>query len=249
MTILCYHSVDPCWSSPLAITPEAFERQCAWLTRHRTVVPLHVALERMNGKGLLPRGMVALTFDDGFLELRDHVFPTLERHGLPATVFLVAATLTAEGHPVDWVDTAPDWQLQTLQTDHVLEAKERGFEFASHSWTHRTLPDLDADDCLTDLRDSRVFLEDLLGHPVPYLAYPRGRHDEMVRQATERAGYSHGLALPETPEESGPYAVPRAGIFPGNGDRVLRAKTSRRYQAFRQSPVYPAVRSALRRGR
>ncbi len=248
MTILCYHSVDPCWSSPLAVTPEEFEWQCAWLKRHRTVVPLDVALDRMDAKGLLPRGTVALTFDDGFLELRDHVFATLERHGLPATVFLVAATLTTEGHAVDWVDTAPSWPLQTLSRDHVLEARDRGFAFASHSWSHRTLPDLEVDDCVADLRDSRVFLEDLLHHPVPYLAYPRGRHDAKVREATARAGYSHGLALPETPETPGAYAVPRAGVFPGNSERVLRAKTSRRYQAFRQSPIYPAVRSALRRG-
>ncbi len=249
MTILCYHSVDPCWTSPLAVTPEEFERQCAWLARHRTVVPLDVALDHMDARGLLPRGMVALTFDDGFLELRENVFPILERHGLPATTFLVAATLTDEGHRVDWVDTAPTWQLRTLTSDHVLEARERGFAFASHSWTHRTLPDLEADDCLDDLRESRVFLEDLLEQPVPYLAYPRGKHDAMVRDATERAGYSHGLALPEAPEAPGPYAVPRAGVFPGNSEKVLRAKTSRRYQVFRQSPIYPAVRSALRRDR
>lgn len=248
MTILCYHAVDPCWESPLAVTPALFEQQCAWLARHRTVVPLSAAIEKMTADGRLPQGMVALTFDDGFLQLREHVFPTLERHGLPATVFLVAATLTSEGHPVDWVDTPPSWELETLTTDHVAEAMDRGFEFASHTWTHRTLPDLDPEDCERDLRDSRIFLEDLLGHPVPYVAYPRGRHNAMVRRTTERAGYSHGLALPETREEPGPYAVPRAGIFPGNNGAVLRAKTSRRYQAFRQSQVYPAVRSLLRRG-
>ena len=247
MTILCYHAVDPCWESPLAVTPELFAEQCAWLARHRTVVPLDVALERMSPSGRLPRGMVSLTFDDGFLQLVDHVFPVLERHRLPATVFLVAATLTSEGHPVDWVDTAPSWQLETLDSDHVREAQDRGFDFASHTWSHRTLPELDPDDCLEDLRDSRVFLEDLLGHPVPYLAYPRGRHDEMVRRMTQRAGYSHGLALPEGPETPGPYAVPRAGIFPGNGPRVLRGKTNRHYHALRQSQVFPAVRAALRR--
>ena len=247
MTILCYHAVDPSWESPLALRPEEFAAQCIWLARHRTVVPLEVAIARMTPQGRLPRGMVALTFDDGLQQLSDHVFPVLERHRLPATVFLVAATLTADGQAVDWVDSPPVWPLKTLGVDHVLEARDQGFAFASHSWSHRTLPDLTQQECRQDLTDSRELLEDLLRQPVRYLAYPRGQHDAMVRAAARRAGYTNGLALPEGPEEPGPYAVPRAGVFPGNGTAVLRAKTSRHYQVLRQSRAYPWVRATLRR--
>src|SRR6478609_6517476 len=100
MSILCYHAVDPTWRSPLAVTPEVFERHCAWLARARTVVPLDVALKRLDRRGRPARGIVALTFDDGFAQLHTHVFPTLARFRLPATVFVVAATLTDQGHPV-----------------------------------------------------------------------------------------------------------------------------------------------------
>ncbi len=34
MSVLCYHAVDPGWSSPLAVTPEDFEVQLAWLAPH-----------------------------------------------------------------------------------------------------------------------------------------------------------------------------------------------------------------------
>lgn len=247
MTILCYHAVDPIWESPLALRPDEFASHCAWLARHRTVVPLEIALARMTPDGRLPRGMVALTFDDGLLQLASHVFPVLSRHRFPATVFLVAGTLTSDAPRVDWVDTPPAWPLQTLRLDQVLEAKDRGFVFASHSWSHRTLPDLTPWECRQDLIDSRELLEDVLGQPVHYVAYPRGRHDAKVRAAARQAGYTHGLALPEGPEEPGPYAVPRAGVFPRNGTAVLRAKTSRRYNAFRQSRVYPWVRTMVRR--
>jgi peptidoglycan/xylan/chitin deacetylase (PgdA/CDA1 family) len=246
MSILCYHAVDPCWQSPLAVTPEAFESHCAWLARHRSVVPLEVALARMDPRGRLPRGMVALTFDDGFAQLADLVFPALARHGLPATVFLVAATLTEQGHPVDWVDTPPDWQLRTLTSDQVLAARAEGIAFQSHSWAHRTLSELDESQCETDLRESRTLLEDLLHEPVDLLAYPRGRHDASVRRATQAAGFRFGLALPEGREEAGRYAVPRVGVFPGNGDAALRLKTHRRYLAVRRSRLFPAVRAVGR---
>lgn len=246
MSILCYHAVDPCWQSPLAVTPELFESHCRWLARHRTVVPLRVALERMDARGRLPRGMVALTFDDGFAQLDELVFPALARHGLPATVFVVTATLTEQGHPVDWVDTPPSWELETLDVDQVLEAQRDGVEFESHSWAHRTLTELDEDECRADLQESRTVLEDLLRTPVDILAYPRGRHDAMVRDATAAAGFEYGLALPETREQPGPYAVPRAGVFPGNGDTAMRLKTQRRYHQLRQSRVFPAVRAVGR---
>lgn len=247
MSVLCYHAVDPTWTSPLSVTPEAFDEHCAWLAKARDVVPLDVAVQAMDRRGRLPRGMVALTFDDGFLQLRDHVFPALARHGLPATVFLVAATLTEEGQAVDWVDTPPPWELQTLDLADVRAAQHDGIRFASHSWSHHTLPDLDEDTLLTDLRRSREFLEDVLHEPVGELAYPRGQHSETVRRTAAAAGYAHSWSLPESREVVGPHALPRVGVFPGNGLMTLRGKTQPAYLPVRHSPVFPALRRLARR--
>lgn len=243
MSILCYHAVDPSWESPLAVSPQVFVSHCEWLARHRHVVPLSVALERMNRRGRLPRGMVALTFDDGFAQLDELVFPVLAKYRLPATVFLVAATLTEQGHPVDWVDTAPDWELQTLTLDEVLDTQGDLIEFESHSWSHLSLTDLGEEECRKDLAQSRVLLEDVLGKRVDLLAYPRGLHDAKVRRATEAAGYRHGIALPISRETPGPFAVPRVGIYPWNGSRALRLKTGEGFHRVRQNRLFPKVRA------
>ena len=242
MTILCYHSVDPAWQSPLAITPADFAAQCAWLARSGRVVDVATSL---SGAG---RRAIALTFDDGFAELAEHVFPLLAQHRLPAVVFLVAQTLTEQGQPVDWVDTPPPWPLRTLTVEQVLEAREAGVVFASHSWAHLDLTTLTEQECLEDLRRSRELLEDLLHEPVPWLAYPRGRHAAHVRRAAARAGYSHSFSLPEVREPTGDHAVPRVGVFPGNGTRGLAVKTAPGYLAVRHSPVFPALRRLARRG-
>ncbi len=248
MSILCYHAVDPCWTSPLSVTPAEFERQIAWLARTRTVVPLDVAVTRLDARGRLPRGMVALTFDDGFAQLQEHVFPALARHGLPATLFLVAATLTPEGHAVDWVDTPPpDRTLETLTVDQVLAAADQGVDIASHTWTHPQLPELDEDACRSELTSSRELLGDLLHRRVDHLAYPRGLHDAAARRLAAEAGYTHSFALPVEPEEIGPHSLPRVGVFPGNGTLTLRAKTHPRYLDARFSTAFPAVRRLVRR--
>jgi peptidoglycan/xylan/chitin deacetylase (PgdA/CDA1 family) len=218
------------------------------LARERRVLDLSDAVSRLDGRGRLPRGTAALTFDDGFASVFDHAFPALVRHGLPATVFLVAATLAPEGKAVDWVDDPPPEGLRTLSFDQVLGMQDAGFRFESHSYGHRNLPDLSDEECLRDLRDSRQLLEDLLSRPVTLLAYPRGLHDERVRRAAERAGFARAFSLPETKEPFGPFAIPRVGIHPGNGALWFRAKTWSWYPAVRTSRVYPALRGVLQRG-
>jgi peptidoglycan/xylan/chitin deacetylase (PgdA/CDA1 family) len=251
MTILCYHSVQPRWESPLAVEPDDFAWQAAWLRRARRVLPLQEALPRLDVTGRLPRGQAALTFDDGFAALYEHALPVLTREGLSATVFLVAQTLTPAGQPIDWVDTPGPEPLSVLTLDQVLEMQHAGVDFQSHSWAHRDLTRLSEAECVQDLRESRELLSELLGRPVALLAYPRGRHDAHVRRAAARAGYSHAFALPEQPEQPGEYAVPRVGIFRGNRRSTIRIKSARPYVPVRTSPLIsraaPRVKHAARR--
>jgi peptidoglycan/xylan/chitin deacetylase (PgdA/CDA1 family) len=244
VTILCYHAVEPGWSSPLAVDPAAFEAHCAWLARHRSVIPLEQAVTRLDSAGRLPGGVAALTFDDGFRGLYEHALPVLSRYRLPATVFLVAQTLTAAGQRVDWVDTPPDHPLETLTLGQVRAMQAAGVTFASHSWAHADLTLLDHEDCVRDLRESRELLESLLGHPVRQLAYPRGRHDPGVRAAAREAGYTHAFALPEGREHVDAYAVPRVGIYHGNGVGRLRVKAARPYLRLRTGHGYRLARRA-----
>lgn len=247
MTILCYHAVQPGWSGPMAMEPGAFGSHCEWLARRRTVVPLQVAVDRLDRHGRLPRGMSALTFDDGFDGLQEHAARVLTRHGLPATVFLVAQTLCAQGQRVDWVDDPPREPLATLTLAQVLQMQSEGIAFESHSYAHLDLTTLSFEDCVRDLRESREFLESVLGRRVRLLAYPRGRHSASVRAAAERAGYSFAFTLPEGREPVGPYSVPRVGIYRGNGLGALRAKSASPYLSLRTSSAYVAARAARNR--
>lgn len=250
MSILCYHAVQPHWTSPLAIEPAAFARQAAWLGRWKHTVALSVAVRRLDRNGQLPRGVVALTFDDGFVSVYDHALPVLLRHRLPATVFLVAETLTPTGRAVDWVDTPPPYPLETLSREQVLEMQDAGVEFASHSYSHHDLTALGHGECVRDLRQSREFLEDLLGRPVPFLAYPRGLNNEGVRRAATQAGYTHSFTLPQSREPfDREQGVPRVGIWPGNGVGALALKTDPAYLTVRTSGLWPAARRLAPRHR
>lgn len=238
--ILCYHDVDPEWNSPLAVTPDQFRRHCRWLAEHRRVVPLQDVT--FDDTMLPARGTVVLTFDDGFRGVYEHAFPLLVEYGLPATVFLVGDTLRPQGHPVDWVDGEKPGARGTMTVSQVVELRDAGIDLQSHTSTHRVLPSLPEDECLEDLTRSKETLEEVLDRPVDHLAYPRGRHDSRVRRAVERAGFQWAYSLPEEAEHVDRFAVPRVGVFPGNGPATLALKTHRSYLAFRHSRAFPLAR-------
>jgi peptidoglycan/xylan/chitin deacetylase (PgdA/CDA1 family) len=192
--------------------------------------------------------MSSVTFDDGLASLYTHAWPVLEQHRIPATIFLVAKTLTPEGKAVDWIDNPPAHKLETLALDQILEMQDGGIEFGSHSHAHADLTGLSEKECEQDLRSSRELLADLLGRPVTLLAYPRGLHNEMVHRAARRAGFEFGFGTSKPPPNRGSLAIPRVGVYPSNGLISLQIKSSRWYPAIRTSRALGRLRGSGTKG-
>jgi len=100
--ILMYHRIahdrfDP-WG--LAVSPDNFADQLQWLAANRMVLPLAEFAER-HRQGTLPRNAAAITFDDGYRSNVTAAAPLLEKHGLPATIFL-PVELIEQGRPFWW---------------------------------------------------------------------------------------------------------------------------------------------------
>src|SRR2546425_12529657 len=98
LPILMYHKVDriPRGARYLRnyVLPEQFAAQLDALARwgHRTI-SFADWLAYRRGRATLPRRPIILTFDDGYRSNYDIAWPLLQRHGCPATVFLVADPL------------------------------------------------------------------------------------------------------------------------------------------------------------
>ena len=89
--VLLYHRIaelehDP-WS--LAIRPADFADHLAILERDCVCLKLTELLAR-RAAGTLPANAVAVTFDDGYADNLEAALPLLERHGIPATIFVLS---------------------------------------------------------------------------------------------------------------------------------------------------------------
>ena len=105
--MLMYHSVatdedalfiDP----PNRIAPVLFDRQMAFLRRHRRVVSYSQLVDCIAAGDTPPAGTVCITFDDGYRDNLTVAAPILARHGLPATLFV--ATGYVYRQQMQWAD-------------------------------------------------------------------------------------------------------------------------------------------------
>jgi peptidoglycan/xylan/chitin deacetylase (PgdA/CDA1 family) len=87
--VLMYHRVARVEADPwdLCVRPEYFESQIRMLREHADLVPL-AELHRHLRKGRRSRPVVAITFDDGYVDNLTAAKPVLERYQAPATVFI-----------------------------------------------------------------------------------------------------------------------------------------------------------------
>ena len=74
------------------ITPKNFEAALRFLTKHYTPVSLQDVLASFDGRALPPRP-VLVTFDDGYASVSEVAAPLCSKFGVPAVVFVNAASL------------------------------------------------------------------------------------------------------------------------------------------------------------
>jgi peptidoglycan/xylan/chitin deacetylase (PgdA/CDA1 family) len=166
----------------LDVSPEVFERHMRWLRRLK-LQP--IAVDQLiafhtDPQATLPPRAVVVCADDGF---RDAVLAFRGRADLRPILFVTTAAVGTSA-PWAWADGEVIASWQELQ-----EFAANGGEVASHTRTHASLPDLDAETLAVELHDSLHDIRAHLPQAAPLLAYPHGRSNEAVRAATAAAGY------------------------------------------------------------
>jgi peptidoglycan/xylan/chitin deacetylase (PgdA/CDA1 family) len=138
--------------------------------------------------GEAPRGVV-ITFDDGDKSIYQYAFPILRKYGVRAVVFLVVDYI---GRHDAWDVTLPGKQSLHLSWDEILEMKDWGMIFGSHTLTHRNLTLLKEDEVIHELEGSKRILEEKLG-VTKCISYPFNRTNRKVVRHAKCAGYRFGF--------------------------------------------------------
>src|SRR5215210_6260572 len=101
--ILMYHRIARPLTDPwdLSVSPENFRDHIEVLTRLAQIVPLTELPGRLSRARSSERPVVAITFDDGYVDNLEEALPILQRFAAPATVF-IATSWIGSAEPFWW---------------------------------------------------------------------------------------------------------------------------------------------------
>lgn len=189
--ILLYHTVDDSFTRAYArwaVTPARFDAQMSWL-KQAGYTPLTISdlVAGFSGLTPLPANPVAVTFDDGLRDFLTGALPILERHDVPATLYIVTGRIGATS---DWLADLGEGGRAMLSWDEVRAIDDAGIECGAHTISHPELDILPLARAAEEIQTSKAELEDALQHDVASFAYPHGYASRRTRRLVREAGFT-----------------------------------------------------------
>lgn len=214
--ILMYHQIGavPCRGNKFRnqyVPPKMFARQMKYLFKHgyQTVSVrdlINYTEQQMSAKDK----KICITFDDGYESFYTYGFPILRKYNFTAIVFLVA----------NCINKACPWDKDSetmLKTEQIKEMAEAGIDFGAHSFSHRSLIELDAEKLEKEVKKSKTVLEELLGKQIESFCYPYGAFNEAVKKMVQQH-YKVAFSTKKGVSDIRGFALPRIDI---NKDKIL----------------------------
>ena len=159
------------------------------------------------------QNVVALTFDDAYVDFLQSGLPILDQLDAKATLYVPTGHV---GGRAGWLKGRANQLPALLTWNGISECLASGrVEIGSHSVTHRELDIMHTRSLATEVSSSRDELEQRIQTEVDSFCYPHGYNSKPVRAAVAAAGYSNACAvgrrLRENPNR---FALPRLAVGP-----------------------------------
>ncbi|MDD3887536.1 MAG: polysaccharide deacetylase family protein [Patescibacteria group bacterium] len=180
--IILYHYVRDIAPQPdnlgwgLSVPPSTFQQQMDYLVKenYTTITPNNLYQYLKYGTPLPPKPIM-LTFDDGYLDFFEEVFPVLRDNHLTATNFIISNFLGREQY-LDW------YHLK------YMVASGRVF-VGGHTLNHMKLTEVNSEQLDQEIAINKASLEEGLDTKIDYFAYPYGSYDDNVLNALKKNKY------------------------------------------------------------
>jgi peptidoglycan/xylan/chitin deacetylase (PgdA/CDA1 family) len=191
--ILMYHSIGG--DDRLSVSKSEFKNHLDFYARYYQFGTLSEVLTEESDTN------IALTFDDGYSDFYESVLPILRAENIPATVFVIAESLTDKS-------TSSSYQSM-MGTDHLCElASEPLVRIGNHTLSHSHLDSLTPERQREEILRGKEVIEDCVGISVSQFAYPGGAYDE---NAVDLVQETHDCAVTVNKpwEPYSKYTLPR----------------------------------------
>jgi len=206
--ILMYHYVSELppdadrYRVDLTVLPENFRAQLQYLADagYHPITLADLYLHFTQGYPL-PDKPIVLTFDDGYRDAYEVVFPMLLDYGFPGTFFVLATPTHFE---------SPDYMTWA----QMKEMADAGMEIQAHGRDHVDLRGRSYDYLVYQIVGIQEAIEYHTGHLPRFFCYPSGKRDANVIAVLESAGYWGAVTTEwgQTHTRDNLYEMPRIRV-------------------------------------
>ena len=168
--VLCYHRIEDGRSDVYSVSPDQFTSHLKILSDsgYNSILPdeLYAYLKYNTA---LPDNPFMITFDDSRVEHFTIAAPELAKYNFKGAFFIMMVTNNKKNY---------------LTRDEIAQMAKEGHSIGLHSWDHIMVTKYsDSTFWKQQVLDPQSKLEDMIGKPIEYWAYPNGVYD---RDAAEQ---------------------------------------------------------------
>ena len=184
--IFLYHDIsDPVskqYSPAYSTQVKIFRSQVDLIAEHFKLVSLEEVVT--NGSNHQKR-IASITFDDGFLSVKDEALPYLQSKGIPFSIFVNSMAIKHNrlfyGPEDPSINRTYDSKVFLDEAD-IRQMAAQGISVGSHSSTHRVLADCDEAGLREEVVENKLYIESLTGTKVKHIALPFGKREHYNEQ-------------------------------------------------------------------
>lgn len=212
--ILCYHRIEEGRNDVYTVTPQVFASHLQVLSDsgYNSILPNDL-YDYLLHDATLPDKPFMITFDDSRKEHFTIAAPELEKRSFRGAFFIMTVTNNKKNY---------------LTNDEITELSVRGHSVGLHSWDHVMVTKYtDSTFWKQQVLDPQKRLEDMIGKPVEYWAYPNGVYNREAAEELDKH-FKMSFILLAKRDSIYPLQTVRRMIVPSDSpERLLRRmKTS-----------------------
>jgi len=186
LTVIAYHRVNDLVydDSPDKVSTAQFESQIKYLKDNCRVITFSEAI-RIKERNVKSSDAVIITFDDGYIDNYINVVPILNKYGLKACFFISTDLIDCNNYKSECI--AKRWKFQGMNWTDIKDLHTQGFDLGAHTCSHPNLITLPYDKAIWEIFESKNKIENVIGRPIEYFAYPYGKmnlhYDNRIKEA------------------------------------------------------------------
>ncbi len=190
IVVLYYHRIADDRANDWTVSNRTFARHVSWLQKRFELISFQEAQDRVR-RGTNDRPCVSITFDDGYAENCHEAIPLLIKRRIPCTYFVTLQNVL-DGEPFAH-DLALGHPLPPNTVEELRAMADAGVEIGAHTYTHADLGSVtDPQQLRYEVVSAGEDLQEAVGRPIRYFAFPFGQHVNLTQAAFDlayEAGY------------------------------------------------------------